>query len=219
MKAKILIPIIAVVFALSLAATAPSQGYGHGNGQEMTKTTTSPAAFQMAVRDLFADHMQWTYATVDAFFHNPDALKPTLGRLLQNQKDLGAAIVPFYGKEAGDKVEKLFTEHIMLAVPVLTAAKAKDDAALKKALDGWYANAEEIAVFLSAANPKQWPESATKPMMKEHISTTTVYAVDLLKGDYASAIKHYDSAYDHMMMMADALSSGIIAQFPDKFRK
>lgn len=218
MKIRLFVPIIATAFALSLSATAVGQTNGHAMEGSKAMAPTNRVAFQNAVRDLFADHMQWTYCTVDTFFHNPDALKPTLDRLLRNQKEIGAAIVPFYGKKAGDQAAKLFTEHIMLAVPVLTAAKAGDDAALQKALGNWYANAEDIAVFLSSANPKKWPLSATKPMLKEHISTTVLYAVDLLKGDYTGAIQHYDAAYHHMMMMADVLASGIIAQFPHKFK-
>src|SRR5690348_12060167 len=60
-----------------------------------------------AMQKLWADHMIWTYITVDAFFHNPTALQPSLNRLLQNQKDIGAAIVPYYGQEAGDKLAAL----------------------------------------------------------------------------------------------------------------
>lgn len=171
-----------------------------------------------AMRKLWSDHMQWTYSTINAFYHNPDAVQPTLDRLLQNQKETGVAIVPFYGQAAGDKLSELLTTHINQAVPVLTSAKANDKEALDKALADWYANAKEIADFLSAANPDNWPSSVTEKMMKEHITTTTTYAVDLLKGDYVQAIKDYDKAYDHMMMMSDALTEGITAQFPDKFR-
>lgn len=170
-----------------------------------------------AMRGLWGDHMQWTYATVDSFFHNNASVQAHLDQLLANQKNIGAAIAAYYGKEAGDKVTALLTTHIQQAVPVLQAAQAGDKVALDKALADWYANAEEIAVFLSAANPENWPESATKPMMKHHIDTTTTYAVDLLGGDYAKAVRDYGVAYTHMMEMSDVLSVGIIKQFPDKF--
>ena len=32
------------------------------------------------------------------------------------------------------------------------------------------------------------------------------------------AIQHFDEANDHMMMLADTLAAGIIAEFPDQFR-
>jgi len=170
-----------------------------------------------AMQKLWSDHMVWTYATVDAFFHNPTAVQPSLDRLLQNQKEIGAAIVPIYGQAAGDKLTALLTTHINQAVPVLTAAKSGDKIALDKALADWYTNAREIAEFLTAANPKSWPATATASMMKAHIDQTTVYAVDLLKNDYIAAIKHFDEARQHMVEMGTVLASGIIKQNPDKF--
>jgi hypothetical protein len=179
--------------------------------------TTAQIALYTAMHQLWSQHMEWTYATVDAFFHNQKALQPSLDRLLQNQRDIGAAIVPFYGQSAGDKLTKLLLTHINDAVPVLQAAQAGDSAALNKALNAWYANAKEIADFLSVANPRNWPTSATEPMLKEHITQTTAYSVDLLKGNYAQAITDYGKAEQHMAMLADVLSKGIIAQFPRKF--
>ncbi len=185
--------------------------------------TIDPAEFEgqigvySAMRELWSDHMQWTYSTVDAFFHNQDELQPTLDRLLANQADIGAAIEPFYGQAAADQLASLLTTHIEQAVPVLTAAQAGDTAALETAVADWYANAEEIADFVSAANPENWPQSATRPMLEGHIDTTIVYATDLLSGDYTSAIQHYDEAKHHMLMLSDALAAGIIAQFPDQF--
>ena len=195
--------------AHEMAAAAPASA--------VSPRTTAQIGLYTAMHQLWSQHMEWTYATVDAFFHNQKALQPTLDRLLQNQHDIGAAIVPFYGQTAGDQLTKLLLTHINDAVPVLQAARAGDTPALNKALDAWYANAKQIADFLSAADPKNWPTSATEPMLKEHITQTAAYSVDLLKGDYAQAITDYGKAEQHMAMLADVLSKGIIAEFPRKF--
>jgi hypothetical protein len=55
-------------------------------------------------------------------------------------------------------------------------------------------------------------------MMTSHIDQTTIYSVDLLKGEYAAAVAHYDEAFDHMMMFADVIADGIVAQFPKRFK-
>lgn len=233
-----------VVVVLALAACTPAIGDEPGTSAIQATTTTvapattssthvhdtsttaplaDPAVFEAqlglytTMRDLWTDHMQWTWSTVDAFFHDQDGLQAQLDRLLANQADIGAAIVPFYGQEAGDRLTALLTTHIEQAVPVLTAAQEGDQEALDQALADWYANAEEIADFLSAANPDNWPQSGTRPMMQAHIDTTTVYSLDLLSGDYAAAVEDYDEALHHMIMMADTLSAGLIAQFPDEF--
>lgn len=169
------------------------------------------------MRKLWADHMQWTYATVDAFYNNPGALQAHLDRLLQNQQDIGAAIASYYGQAAGDTLASLLTTHITQAPPVLQAAKDNNQAALNAALNDWNANAEDIADFLSAANPGQWEQSHLRTEMKAHITQTTTYAVALLQKDYSKAVTDYETAFGHMMHLADELSVGIAKQFPNKF--
>lgn len=198
-----------------LASLVTTQSYAC----EMCGKTSKAQQLHTAMQKLWGDHMIWTYNTVDAFYHNPAAVQPSLDRLLQNQKDIGAAIVPIYGQEAGDKLAALLTTHINQAVPVLTAAKNGDKMALDKALEAWHANAKEIAQFLTSANPKNWPATATEPMMKTHIDQTVSYAVDLLKNDYTNAIIHFDEARQHMVEMGTVLASGIIKQFPEKFKE
>ena len=172
-----------------------------------------------SMQKLWSDHMQWTFATVDAFYHNKAGLDAQLNRLLKNQKDLGAALVPVYGQAAGDKLASLLTTHIKLVIPVLTAAQKNDQPALKKALEDWYANAQEIADFLAATNPTNWKQADMRDMMKKHITQTTAYSVELLKNNYDEAVKKYDEANDHMKTMSDELAMGIVKQFPDKFKK
>jgi hypothetical protein len=180
-------------------------------------STTNYTKLNGAMRTLWADHMQWTFSTIDAYFHDQAGLQAQLNRLLKNQEDIGNAIVPYYGQEAGDSLTSLLKTHIQQAVPVLQAAEAGDQTALNQALANWNANAKAIANFLTAANPAHWPKTEMEQMMAHHISTTTTYAVDLMNDDYTNAVTHYDAAFTHMMEMADDLAKGIALQFPEKF--
>jgi len=85
----------------------------------------------------------------------PD-LNAALGRLLRNPADIGNAIKPYYGDSAGNQLTELLREHILIAGEILQAAKTGDAAALAEQ-ERWYANAHDIAVFLNAANPHNWP--------------------------------------------------------------
>ena len=101
---------------------------------------------------------------------------------------------------------------------ILGAAKAGDTARLGHAKAAWYTNANQISDFLSGANPHNWPDAAMRAMMKTHLDQTLNEAVDQLTGDYRAGIREYDAIEHHILEMADTLSSGIIKQFPSRFR-
>ncbi|MBS1760668.1 MAG: glycosyltransferase [Bacteroidetes bacterium] len=170
-----------------------------------------------AMRELWSAHMYWTLITVDAFFNDPKGLNAKLGRLLQNQKDIGTAVAGYYGQAAGDQLTKLLTEHIQDAVPVLQAAKDNNKEALDKAVKDWYANAKEIGDLLHNANPKNWSIKDTEGVLQMHITHTIAYSVAILKGDYTQSFGGFEEALHHMLGLADLLTNGIANQFPKKF--
>jgi hypothetical protein len=151
-------------------------------------------------------------AAVDA--PNTDAVA---ARLLKNQEDIGNAIKPYYGQEAGNRLTALLKEHITGAVDLVAAAKKNDQAALAAANTAWYNNANQIADFLSGANPN-WPQAEMRAMMKEHLDLTKQEAVDILGKKFNEDIVDYDRIHEQILEMADHLTAGIVKQFPDKFR-
>ncbi len=175
------------------------------------------ADFHDAMRKLWEDHVTWTRLyIVSAAAGLPDA-QPTAQRLLQNQTDIGNAIKPFYGDAAGERLTALLRQHILIAADLVTAAKAGKSAAAQAASAKWDANADEIADFLSGANPKQWPRETMRSTMHHHLDLTLQEAQARLKGDWAADIAAYDAIHLHILGMADVLSAGIISQFPEKF--
>ena len=57
-----------------------------------------------------------------------------------------------------------------------------------------------------------------RKMMKAHLDDTLSEAVNRLTGNYADDVRDYDVIHEHILMMADSLSQGIIKQFPRRFR-
>jgi hypothetical protein len=182
------------------------------------ESSTKGAALHDAMRKLWEDHVTWTRLfIVSALGDLPDK-GATTDRLLQNQVDIGNAIKPYYGDAAGEKLTALLKTHITTAAELVAAAKANDTAKMTEANKRWYTNADEIAAFLSGANPKSWPPAEMKQMMHEHLDLTTAEVVAHLKGNWADDVAAYDKIHSQILQMADMLTAGIINQYPAKFK-
>ena len=183
-----------------------------------TKTTDSASQLRVDMRKLWEDHITWTRQWIVSFAANLPDQDVAAGRLMQNQVDLGNAIKPFYGEEAGTKLTGLLKEHINGAVELVTAAKDGNAAKVEAAKKKWYDNGDQIATFLSGANAKNWPLADMKSGMKMHLDTTLQEAQNRLDGKFAEDAKDYDRVKEHILALADTLTKGIVAQYPDRFK-
>ena len=178
-----------------------------------------PLVFQQAVRKLWEDHVTWTRVYIIAALADLPEADAAAQRLLQNQTDIGNAVKPFYGDEAGEQLTALLKDHILIAADLLAAAKAGNTAGFEDANKRWYENADEIAAFLSSANPDNWPLSEMQTMMKDHLDLTLEEASARLNEDWAGDVAAYDKVHNEILHMADMISDGIIRQFPKEFAK
>ncbi len=208
-----------VLVALTTAALAAATSSAHDTHAPSARALTArQAAFHDDMRKLWEDHITWTRLAIVSFASGLPDLQATEARLLANQTDIGNAIKPFYGRTAGNRLTALLRQHILGAVALLQAAKSGDSGAISKASAAWYANGNDVADFLHTANPRNWPRKEMRAMMKTHLDQTLKEAQDRLQGRYAADIRDYEAIHRHILAMADELSTGIIRQFPARFR-
>jgi hypothetical protein len=174
-------------------------------------------ALREDMRKLWEDHITWTRLAIISLESGTADTDATVGRLLQNQTDIGNAVKPFYGDAAGNELTNQLRAHILIAADVIAAAKAGDSAKLADAQARWIANADQIATVLHSVNPRFWPLDVLKAEMHMHLDLTTQEAVARLHGNWTADVAAYDKVHEHILHMSDILSEGIIKQFPKRF--
>lgn len=213
MKTSAALAAVSLVFLVSMSLAV---GQGSPAPKPHATAASGVTELRLAMRKLWEDHITYTRNyIISALADLPDG-DSVAKRLLQNQEDIGNAIKPYYGAEAGQKLTALLKDHIMIATEVVRAAKAGTKEPLDAAQKKWSDNGKQIAAFLSGANP-HWPKPTLETMLQKHLDLTTGEVVGRLKKDWAADIKSYDDGHAHMLMFADTLTDGIAKQFPKKF--
>jgi hypothetical protein len=207
---------ICVAIIMMTTVFVSFDSYGQMN-MKMNLATPAASELRTNMRKLWEDHVTWTRNVICCLTDGLPGADQAVKRLLKNQDDIGNAIKPLYGEDAGNKLTALLHDHIIIAADVVKAAKASDNAALDAANKKWLANADEISAFLSKANPN-WKEGDMKKMMHDHLKLTTDEAVARIKKDYDGDVAAYDNVHNEILDMSDMLTDGIVKQFPDKFK-
>jgi phage terminase Nu1 subunit (DNA packaging protein) len=202
--------LIAGAFVALLVSGLPVASWAKDAGK------LSKQDFRTAMRKLWEDHVTYTRNYIISAVADLEDADAVAKRLLENQDEIGDAIKPYYGSEAGDQLTKLLREHITIATEVVKAAKAGEKDALTAAQDKWNANGKSIAAFLAHANPN-WSQANLESMLQKHLDLTTGEVVSRLKKDWGADIKYYDEGHEHMLMFSDTLADGIVKQFGGKF--
>ncbi|MEZ0224091.1 MAG: glycosyltransferase [Alphaproteobacteria bacterium] len=209
---------------LSLPSMQPAAGdkTTSDTSSAATSTTAAPpvmellAGEKMAMRRLWEDHMSYTHSFIISSVAGLSDLQDVQDRLLKNQDDIGNAIKPYYGDDAGNKLATLLRAHITVAADMVKATKDKDRKALDDARAKANSNADEIADMLAKANPN-WSRTELSTSLHHHVDLLAEQADARVKKDWKADIAAYDRGEDHILSFADMLVEGIAKQYPEKF--
>ncbi len=217
MKNRIILSVFLLIVGAAVIAKLPDANAKKKEGEVVSSADRSTSEkLRTDMRKLWEDHITWTRNVVFCIIDGLPGTDQAVNRLLKNQDDIGSVIQQYYGPNAGEKLTDLLYVHITTAADILKATKSDNNTAFDEANKKWAANADQIAEFLSNANPN-WKMQDMKTMMEDHLRLLTDEIVARKKKNYEDDVKAYDKTHEQAMEMADALSDGIIKQFPEKF--
>jgi len=178
----------------------------------------SAASVDGALRQLWEGHAFLVRnVVIETIDGNRKAADLAEAAAVANAKAIASAIAPYYGDKASDELFKLLAGHYGGIKAYLVAAVAKDDKKKNAAIAAINDNAEQIAAFLSGANPNL-PKDDVLGLLQAHAGHHLTQIQQLIAKDYAGEFQTLTDMRDHMQVIADALANAIAKQFPDKFK-
>jgi hypothetical protein len=170
-----------------------------------------------ALRDLWLSHIFWVRNVSLATFNKDDAaVKSAEQQAVANAQAIAAAIEPFYGASAKTTLFKLLAGHYGAVKAYLVATSAGDASGQSTATQTLTSNAEEIATFLSKANPNL-PKDAVNGLLLAHGGHHIQQIQQLKDKKYDAEAKTWEEMKNHMYQIADAMTDALVKQFAKKF--
>lgn len=207
---------VVVLVATLLTLLVPSYSFAKGK-KGMEKHSAKTVELRLALRDLWIGHIFWVRGVVmGTKYDNKDEAKVAEEQVVANAKALAASITPYYGKEAADKLFGLLAGHYGAIKDYMNASFSGNKEAKDSAVDKLKKNADEIATFLSSANPN-WSKDALLSALIAHGGHHIAQIDEINAKDFSGEAKTWDAMKNHVYVIADVLANGIVKQFPKKF--
>lgn len=205
---------IATLVPLSGSVFAASRQSRPAKRRARSDKTLETAA---VLRDLWIGHIFWVRAvSIATFEKRDDAAKIAEQQAVSNARSIAATIEPFYGVAAKDAFFKLLAGHYGAVKDYLVATAANDAAKQGTATQSLTSNAEEIASFLSKANP-HLPKDAVNNLLLAHGGHHIQQIQELKDRKYEAEARTWEEMKNHIYQIADATADALAKQFADRF--
>ncbi len=180
-------------------------------------SATKAADLRSTMVRLGEEHMLLTNTAVDQTLDGSPAASASTAALIQNGKDIGAAVGSVYGKDAETTFDTVWQIHLEDFVKY-AGASAKGDTAGKAAaladIDAKYT--KPLSAYLAKANPNL-PEATLNSVLGDHVQMTADM-IDLhVAKKYTEEYAKLAEADKHIEGIFSTLAGAIVKQYPAKF--
>ncbi len=160
--------------------------------------------------NLWMQHFLYTKLVIDAFFDTKKSVKQHSDRLLQNQRDIGDHMREMFGLQVGDTITKELTKHIEIASKLLAAVKSGNRVDQKKLIGEFYANANDIGVYLDELLKTQKYAHHMKMHIKTLIDNVLAHVTAISTDNYHKDIQTLDVYTDAGIEMAFDMAADVM---------
>jgi hypothetical protein len=179
-----------------------------------THRTSQTAA---ALRDLWLGHIFWVRnVSVAVIDKNDPAMKAAEQQAVTNAQSIAGSIEPFYGVAAKNDFFKLLASHYGAVKAYVLATASADSSGQDAATRSLTSNADEIATFLSKANP-YLPKDAVRGLLLAHGGHHIQQIQQLKNREYEAEAGTWNAMKNHVYQIADATAGALAKQFHKRF--
>jgi hypothetical protein len=203
--------------ALLLLAVVGLTGCAHETRALTDADPARVANTKAVMRDLWGEHIFWIRNVVlDQAANNPVARDVAEKEVVANAKQIADMMMPFYGEPASEKLFDLLAGHYGAVKEYSDATVVGNTLWQHAALAHLASNADDIAEFLSGANP-YLPKDTVRGLIAAHGAHHVAQINQFMEKDYVQERQTWEVMKQHVYVIADALTTALATQFPDKF--
>jgi cell division protein FtsL len=181
------------------------------------RNSTTPADnLRVTLNSLLKEHVDLGLEVLRNAYNGRDSFAASEQRLDQNSQELAAAVGSVYGDQAESDFLALWRAHIGFFADHTTGLATDNETKVQQAVVDLNGYAADAGAFFSNANPNL-PADAVEALAQEHGRLLRESMVAYDNGNYAEAYRIQREANTQVGKIADALATGIVKQFPDRF--
>lgn len=182
-----------------------------------TVVVVEPAAdLRVTMNSLLKEHVNLGLATLRAAYDGDESFEAAEASLDENSIAIAAAVGSVYGEQAEEDFLALWRDHIGFFADYTVGLATDNQEQIDQAIQDLNGYAADAGAFFSSANPNI-EAVAVQDLAMEHgkLVRDSMAAYD--EGDYTRSYELELEANDQISSIADALTGGIVAQFPENF--
>jgi len=178
---------------------------------------TRVAEVKQALRDLWVGHIFWVRNVVsNNATNNLDERDAAEKEVLAHSKHIAHTMKQFYGDAISDTLCRLLNSHYSAIREYSEATVVGNKSRQEAALALLESNAGELADLLSSVNPYLQKDTIHGVIVANgahHIQQINLYK----EKKYTHLMRTWGMMRKQVYVMADALTEGLVRQFPDQF--
>lgn len=182
------------------------------SGQQNNTVFEDEIGLNNDMRKAWMQHVYWLRMFMTSLFQNLEDLDAVEARLMKTPEDIAGVMDKFYPQAQIMQLMQLLGEHTELGGQIMKSLKTGEMQTVERLERQWYQNAEKIAALLAGLNTEYTYEDILQELSK-HMDMTRRQMTAALGGDHDEEVRIFDENENHVMDLADYLTSGLIKQF------